>query len=157
MKNIKIITGCILFVAASACTEQITPTPYTYSQVFTGTNSKTWKLKFIEYALNGNVEETFNLPCATDDQYTFHAGSERAFQATTGSQKCSSDESDVINDTWSFNNATATLTMVLPFFTESALPFIVREAKKSKMEIEIFLDEAGTTSYRMHFEASTEN
>jgi len=157
MKNIKIIIGCVFLIAVSACTEQITPTPYVYSQVFSGVNSKTWKLKFLEYTQNGNVEETFNLPCALDDLYTFHAGSERAFQATTGSQKCASDESDVINDTWSFNNATATLTMVLPFFTESALPFIVREAKKNKMEVEIFLDQANTASYRMHFEASTEN
>lgn len=147
----------LMFLILGSCSEEITPTPYEYTKVFTGENSKTWKLKFIEYTLDGAVDETFNLSCASDDQYVFYAGSERAYQATTGTQKCSSDESNVINDTWSFNNASATLTMVLPFFTESALPFIVREAKKKKLEIEIFLDEENTSSYRMHFESTDEN
>ena len=103
------------------------------------------------------MDETFNVACATDDKYTFYANSERGYKATTGSKKCSTDESDVINDSWSFNNASATLTMVLPFFTESSLPFIVRAARKNKMELEIFLDEKNTSSYRIHFEATDED
>jgi hypothetical protein len=145
-----------LFILMSACTEQVTPTPYQYTKVFTGQNSKTWKLKFLEQTLDGKVEETFNLTCASDDEYVFYANSERAYKASTGFQKCAPDESIVINDTWSFNNASATLTMVLPFFTESSLPFIVREAKKNKMELEIFLDEKNTASYRIHFESTSE-
>ena len=157
MGKIIISAAGLIFFVFSSCTEEITPTPYEYTKVFTGEKSKTWKLKFLEYTLDGKVEETFNLSCASDDQYVFYAGSERAYKAITGSVKCSVDESDVINDTWSFNNASATLTMVLPFFREEGLPFIVREAKKKKLEIEIFLDEANTSSYRMHFEATEEN
>ncbi len=152
-----LLFASLTLLVFSSCTEEITPTPYEYTKVFTGENSKTWKLKFIEYTLDGAVEETFNLSCASDDQYIFYAGSERAYKAITGAKKCSSDESDVINDAWSFNNASATLTMVLPFFTESGLPFIVREAKKKKLEIEIFLDEENSSSYRIHFESTDEN
>ena len=140
-----------------SCSEEVLPTPYEYTKIFTGENSKTWKLKFLEQTFDGNVEETFNVACGSDDQYTFYANSERAYKVTTGAKKCDTDESDVIDDSWTFNNASATLTMILPFFTESSLPFIVREAKKNKLELEFFLDEKNTASYRIHLELSNEN
>lgn len=139
------------------CSEEVIPTPYEYTRIFTGENSKTWKLKFLEQTLDGDVEETFNVSCGSDDEYTFYANSERAYKVTTGTKKCDTGESDVIDDSWSFNNASATLTMILPFFTESSLPFIVREAKKNKLELEFFLDEENTSSYRIHLELSDEN
>ena len=157
MGKIHLAILSMLLLVVVSCTEEVTPTPYTYTTVFTGENSKTWKVKFLEQTLDGAVEETFNVACSNDDKYIFYANSERGYKATTGSKKCSSDESDVINDSWSFNNASATLTMVLPFFTESSLPFIVREARKNKMELEIFLDEKNTSSYRIHFEATNED
>ena len=157
MGKIHIALLSMLLLVVVSCTEEVTPTPYQYTTVFTGKNSKTWKVIFLEQTLDGAVEEKFNVACAIDDQYIFYANSERAYKATTGSKKCSSDESDVINDSWSFNNASATLTMVLPFFTESSLPFIVRVARKNKMELEIFLDEKNTSSYRIHFEATNED
>ncbi len=157
MGKIHLAILSMLLLVVVSCTEEVTPTPYKYTTVFTGENSKTWKVKFLEYTLDGKVDETFNVACATDDKYTFYANSERGYKATTGSKKCSTDESDVINDSWSFNNASATLTMVLPFFTESSLPFIVRAARKNKMELEIFLDEKNTSSYRIHFEATDED
>ena len=157
MDKIKITIISLLFLILGSCTEEILPTPYEYTKIFTGEKSKIWKLNFLEQTLDGKVEETFNVPCAIDDEYIFYANSERAYKATTGSKKCASDESDVIDDSWTFNNASATLTMVLPFFTESSLPFIVREAKKNKLELEIFLDEENTTSYRIHLELFKEN
>ena len=140
-----------------SCSEEVLPTPYEYTKIFTGENSKTWKLKFLEQTLNGDVEETFNVDCGSDDQYTFYANAERAYKVTTGTKKCDADEADVIDDSWSFNNASATLTMILPFFTDSSLPFIVREAKKNKLELEFFLDQENTSSYRIHLELSDEN
>ncbi|HOY49437.1 MAG TPA: hypothetical protein PLJ60_15615 [Chryseolinea sp.] len=150
----------ILFMVALnfSCSEELKPTPYTYTQIFTGENSKTWKLKFLEETLNGEIIETFTINCASDDKYTFYANPERSYEATTGSKKCSDGEANTITDSWSFNNASATLTMLLPFFTtEGSLPFIVKEAKKNKMELEIFFDEEGTESYRVHFEATDED
>lgn len=157
MGKIKILFASLLLLVLGSCTEEITPTPYEYTKVFTGENSKTWKLRFIEYTLDGAVEETFNETCTPDDRFTFYAGSERAYRTTTGSIKCYADESDVIHDTWSFNNASATLTMIIPYLSESSLPFIVREARKSKLELEIFFDEENSASYRIHFEATDED
>lgn len=145
----------LLFLGA--CSEDVLPTPYEYTKIFTGETSKTWKLKFLEQTLNGEVEETFNVSCGSDDSYTFYANAERAYKVTTGTKKCDTGEADVIDDAWSFNNSSATLTMILPFFRDSSLPFIVREAKKNKLELEIFLDQENTSSYRIHLEASNEN
>ena len=148
------LVGLLILVS---CSEEVIPTPYEYTKIFTGETSKTWKLKFLEQTLDGDVEETFNVSCGSDDQYVFYANSERAYKVTTGTKKCDVDESDVIDDSWSFNNASATLTMILPFFTTSSLPFIVREAKKNKLELEFFLDEENTKSYRIHLESVKEN
>ena len=156
MGKFQITIVSVLVLILGACTEAVTPIPYEYTKIFTGENSKTWQVIFLEQTLNGEVE-VFNVSCALDDEYVFYANSERIFKAVTGSEKCSTDESDVITDSWGFNNATATLTMVLPCFTESSLPFIVRDARKSKLELEFFLDEENTTSYRIHLESTKEN
>ncbi len=147
-----------LVVLNFSCSEEVKPTPYTYTQIFTGKNSKTWKLKFLEQTFNGDIVETFNISCASDDQYTFYANAEHSYKAATGSKKCSDGEANTLLDSWTFNNASATLTMLLPFFTtEGSLPFIVRGAKKNKMELEIFFNEEGSESYRIHFEATDED
>ena len=156
----KIRTLQIMLVALCfSCSEEIKPMPYTYTQNFTGATSKTWKLSFLEETLNGKVIGTFSVSCAADDQYTFYANSERLYEVKTGSLKCYQDpEPALISDTWTFNNATATLTMILPFFRQdTSLPFIVKEVRKNKMEVEIFLDEPNTRSYRVHFDALSEN
>jgi hypothetical protein len=164
MTKIQLFVISILFLVVGACTKEVTPTPYPYTKVFTGTHSKTWKLKFLEQTLNGVVEETFNVPCATDDQYVFYANFERAYKAKVGLNKCDSLELDIVDDAWSFDNASATLIMTLPFFNlifglkpDTNLPFIVREAKKNNMELEIFLDRKNTISWRLHFESTNEN
>ena len=47
--------------------------------------------------------------------------------------------------------------MLLPFFSATtAYPFIVREAENKTLELEIFLDEENTQSYRIHFESIAE-
>ena len=39
-----ILSYLLLALAAFSCSEAVEPEPYTYSQVFTGTTSKTWAL-----------------------------------------------------------------------------------------------------------------
>jgi hypothetical protein len=158
MKSIYAFIFSLVILVTFSCTEEIKPTPYTYTTIFTGENSKTWKLKFLEETLNGDVIETFNIACAADDKYIFYANTERLYEAVTGSQKCNTDEASVITNTWSFNNASATLAMLLPFFTtEGSIPFIVREVKSNKMELEYFFDDENTQSYRIHFDAIDED
>src|SRR5882672_7687833 len=109
-------------VAIVSCSEEVKPTPYTYTQVFTGVHSKTWKVKFLEQTLKGDIVDTFTVTCATDDQYRFYSGSERTLEITTGSKKCADGEADLITDSWGFNNSSATLTMILPFLADFQLP-----------------------------------
>lgn len=144
-----------------SCSEELNPTPYTFSEKFTGKNNKTWKVKFLEITVDGDVVRTIGISCAIDDQHIFYANSERAYQVYTGNRKCAAEgeepEPDLISDSWAFSNATATLTIVVPFLTPNfRLPFFVREVDDNEMELEFFLDEANTESYRLHFEAIDE-
>jgi hypothetical protein len=142
-----------------SCSEEIVPTPYTYTKVFTGENSKTWKIKFLEETLNGKVTDRFSVGCAVDDRYVFYASTEHKFEALTGAQKCSgTDEPNTIEDIWTFTNASATLTMVLPFFSpDFAVPLIVKDVDGDEMELEIFFNDDNSGSYRIHFEVVSEN
>ncbi len=145
-------------ITFSGCTEEVTPTPYTYTKFFTGENSKTWKLKILEETLDGKVIDRFTISCAADDRYIFFAETGHAFQAITGNNRCSTEEQGLIEDVWTFNNASATLTMVLPFFgVFSPLPFIVRDVDKNGMVLEIFLDQENTNSYRIHLDVVDED
>jgi hypothetical protein len=142
---------------ALSCTEDITPTPYTYTKLITGENSKTWKIKSYEYVVDGEVDDRFTVDCSSDDEYIFYA-KDRAYQVDTGSKRCDETEIDLITDTWAFANSTATLTIILPAFTsEFALPFFVRELDDDDMELEIFLDNENTESYRIQLDAIDED
>jgi hypothetical protein len=148
----------LISVIILSCSEELVPTPYTYTKVFTGENSKTWKIKFLEETLDGEVLNRFSLSCAADDKYTFYAKSEHTFEVLTGTLKCDSTEPALIRDVWTFTNASATLTMILPFFSvNSTIPLIVRTADDDEMVLEIFLDEENKGSYRIHFEVIDEN
>jgi hypothetical protein len=138
------------------CSEEFTPTPYTYSKIFTGKNNKTWQITLFEETLDGNVISKFMPSCLADDKFVFYANPEHSYQTMSGSRKCFEDEADVTSDVWTFSNATATLTMILPILTDTTLPFIVREADDDDLEIEIFFDTSNTASYRIHLEAIDE-
>lgn len=139
-----------------SCSEELNPTPYTYTKFFTGENNKTWKVTLFEETLNGEVIDKFMPSCLTDDKFIFYANSDHLFEATSGSRKCYTDEPGLTQNTWTFSNATATLTMVLPILSDNALPYIVREVDEDDMEVEIFFDETNSTSYRIQFEAIDE-
>ena len=72
-------------IAAVGCSEEFTPTPYTYSKVFTGQNNKTWKITLFEETLNEVIIDKFMPGCITDDRYVFYANTEHSFQAISGS------------------------------------------------------------------------
>jgi hypothetical protein len=157
-KIINLFSAFVLLVSALSCSEELVPTPYTYTKVFTGEKSKTWKIKFLEETFEGKVIDRFPLSCAADDKYTFYAKNEHTFEVLTGTLKCDSTEPALIKDVWTFTNASATLTMILPFFSvNSAIPLIVRTADDDEMVLEIFLDEENKGSYRIHFEVIDEN
>ena len=156
MRYLRYFIVSICLIVAVGCSEEFTPTPYTYSKIFTGENNKTWKIKLFEQTLDGKVVDRFLPSCLTDDRYVFYANTEHSSQAISGTRKCFDEEADVTTSNWSFNNANATLIMVLPLFGDDPLPLILREADEDDMEGELFFDEAATESYRIHFEATDE-
>jgi hypothetical protein len=154
--------SAILVVATfsgTSCSEEVAPTPYTYSQIFSGKNSKTWVFKSIVLWREGKSEIAYTLPsCMRDDRYIFYANNEKLYEVTNGPTKCSPDEPEVIySDSWSFINAGATLTIAIPFLADQSLPFTVREISSKNMLLEIFINFELTESYRIGFESIAEN
>lgn len=140
----------------TACHETLEPTPYLYTRNFTGEISKTWAITYVEYTENGEVIDRFPIECAEDDDYIFYATTDRLYEVEANALKCSDEEPDTMTDTWSFNNATATLTIILPILSSQRLPFIVRKVDKDDLTLEIFLDQEGIESYRIYFELTDE-
>jgi hypothetical protein len=147
---------CVQVAALISCREDFDPTPYTYTQLLTGKISRTWELSIIEETLDGKMVDRFELDCANDDEYIFNSTSDRLYEVKTGSNKCSNGEPALITDTWSFNNATATLVVILPFLSSNQLPFIVRKLDNDDLTLEIFFDESGTASYKIYFKLKDE-
>jgi hypothetical protein len=104
----------------------------------------------------GKGTQSFGLPeCLSDDIYFFYAGVEKSFEVSNGSTKCSADEPDImVSDTWEFSNANATMNIILPLFGDVKLPYFVRDVDENELELEIFLDEENTSSYRINFRAT---
>jgi hypothetical protein len=154
MKNFisLLLPVCML---AFSCTEEVTPTPYVYTKVLTGETSKAWTIRSISMKEEGKGDVTFSLDdCIKDDHYIFYAGSDRKYELTDGSNKCNASDPDlIISDSWSFVNATASLTIIFPLLSDNPLPYILREAEDDKMTIEIFFDE-DKASYRIAFRST---
>jgi len=146
----------LLMMVALSCKEEVKPTPYTYTKIFTGENSRTWKVKYLEETLNGSVVARFTDNCFTDDRYTLYANPERLYIADSGSRICDDEEAGIASS-WGFTNATATLSIAIPFLSSNTLPFFVRDVDDNDMELEIFFDEAGTASYRIFLEMTDED
>ncbi|MBL0745264.1 hypothetical protein [Chryseolinea lacunae] len=161
-----ILQSLALLLLASACNEELKPKPYTYTQVFTGESSRSWKLTRLTIKEDGKGDVNFNEAdlrqalgaCAADDLYTFHADPQKTFEVLEGATTCKPGDPQVyLTDTWSFSNANATLSFVFPVLADVRLPYFVRNVDDSQMEIEIFLDENNTSSYRMVFKATNSN
>lgn len=145
-----------------SCSEETSPTPYTYTQLFTGKTSKTWAIDHVIQRKDGADDQTFTLAsCEKDDRYTFYANAERLYEVSNGSLKCPADTPEpdmLVSYNWSFSNANANLTMVIPhFFGNYVIPFIVTKATASEMILEVFADEKNTISYVFYFKSVSEN
>jgi hypothetical protein len=144
---------------AISCTEEIKPTKYSYSQLLTGKNNKTWKLNKIALRKAGEEDDTFSRnDCESDDRYIFYANEEKLFEVRNGDQRCDADEESLLlSYQWAFSNANANITMVMPHvFGYFLIPFIVKNIDASDMELELFLDEEATVSYVFFFKRTDE-
>lgn len=144
----------MVLLVGIGCTEKNEPIPYTYTQIFTGKVSKTWKLDRIKLREPGQPDATLSLAtCSRDDLYTFYANEGKEFKVENGTSACAPDEDDeLLTYFWEFNQGSASLSMVLPnVFGYFFIPFTVKEARESKLELELFLDEGGTVSYVLEF------
>jgi len=155
-QKVTILILCTGLWMAFSCSEELKPTPYAYTKLFTGENNKTWRIKLFEETLRDTVIARSLPSCLTDDSFVFYSNTEHLYETTSGSRKCFEDEAGQTTSSWSFSNSTATLTIVIPFLSDNALPFFVREADEDDMTIEIFFDEESTESYRLHFSAIDE-
>ena len=138
-----------------SCSETLEPKPNEFAKIFSSETSKTWLIRSIQLREEGKSTQTFGLPpCLGDDEYIFYANLEKTFEVSNGSSKCNADEPDVlVSDSWEFSNANATMKIILPLFSDNKLPFFVRSVDDKEMELEIFLDEKNTSSYRINFKA----
>jgi hypothetical protein len=142
-----------------SCSEKLDPQPNDYSKMFTSDVRKGWQIRSIRLLEEGKGTQSFGLPvCLADDIYFFYAGVEKGFEVSNGKTKCSADEPDtIVFDTWEFSNANATMNIILPLFADFKLPYFVRDVDETEMELEIFLDDENTSSYRITFKAIDED
>jgi hypothetical protein len=156
MKLTRYITIAGIFSLLLSCSEPLKVVPITYSQIFSGKTKKTWTIRSIQSIENGKGTQTFSLDaCVYDDQYVFYNDFGKTFQVLGGSNKCNDSDADVLVDNnWSFVNATATLTMIVPILSDQPLPFTVKEVDATKMTVDIYIDDAKTSAYRFNFKTS---
>jgi hypothetical protein len=143
-----------------SCSEEVKPTPLTYTKVFTGQTSKTWSIDKVLVRKIGQDDQPVTLStCERDDRYIFYANDERLFEVDNGRLSCDATEKQtLVSYTWSFSNSNASLQMVVPhFFGNYIIPFIVTKATSSDMVLEVFADEKNTISYVFYFKLVNEN
>jgi hypothetical protein len=160
MKKLFSVVISIIVLALGSCSEEIKPVPYNYTKVFTGENNKIWKVEKLVLREAGKQDSQLSLSnCEKDDEYKFYNNIERLFEVTNGTFKCTGESEDLlVSYEWTFTNSSATLTMVLPhIFGNFIIPFTVKKASKSSMELEVFLDEEATISYVLFFKVVDEN
>ena len=156
-----LVVAAGLLLGAAGCSEEVKPTPVTYSQLLTGTESKSWRLTNIRIIDAGedsgpiNVQRDFN-PCVADDLYTFYANDTKTFEVREGASKCDAADPDVyVENNWSLVNATATLSFVMPLLTtEFALPFTVKNLTENTLTVEYYFEDLDL-SYRFVFATQT--
>jgi hypothetical protein len=158
---IKKLTIIVFIFGVISCSEDIKPTVYNYSQVFTGKTKKTWVIDRLVQRQDGKSDQNLSLDaCGKDDQYIFYANDEKLYEVNNANSVCGGDDSDpiLVSYTWSFNNANASLTMVMPHvFGNFLIPFTVLKATKDEMDLEVFLDQQNTVSYVVILKSSGEN
>jgi hypothetical protein len=148
------ILVCLSLLLAG-CSEEIEPKPLTYTQLLSGTTSKTWKLTGWQIVESGKDPQNFNINdpsdpdvCLYDDLYVFYADEGRTFELQQGADKCIEGPDTYFTDTWSLVNATATLNFGIPFFGVG--PYTIRRLTEKSMSVEYYFKEYNF-SYRFIF------
>lgn len=144
----------LILALQSSCSEEREVKPLTYTKIFTGETEKTWAVEAVYVKKTGQADREISLaPCEQDDLYTFKADEERSFIIRNGGLFCDEGEGDIyVEYTWSFVNAGAVLNIPVPrIFGNFVVPFIVMEATKSRLVLEIFADAENTISYQVVF------
>jgi hypothetical protein len=140
-----------------SCTEPVDVIPFTFPEKFTGEVRKAWAIRSIQFLQNGKGTQTFSLePCVMDDLYVFYNNPERTYQVTTGATICDGQVAPgrIADSNWSFVNATATLTILMPLLADEPLPFILNEVDDAKMVIDIYFAD-NQSNYRFNFKPVT--
>lgn len=126
------------------CTEEVKPTPPTYSQLLAGKESKSWRLASYQVFDDGTGSGTtnardFSAPCIVDDVYVFYANDVKAMEAREGASKCSPADPDVfLEDTWAIVNATATLEFNFAGFIPQKLNYKIRNLTETSLTVEFY-------------------
>lgn len=147
-----------LAIGLSGCSEKNEPKPLTYTQLLSGTTSKTWKLTGLQIVEEGKEPQSLNINdpsdfdyCTYDDLYTFHADKERTFELKQNTIQCNADAPDLyFTDSWSIVNANATITFGIPIFGYGA--YTIRRLTDKSMTLDYYLQEYNF-SYRIVFTA----
>ncbi|UFH56089.1 hypothetical protein [Spirosoma sp. KNUC1025] len=144
----------------SGCSEKIEPKPYTYSQLLTGTEKKTWRMVSVVILDDGNssgvipVSQLNSPTCITDDLLTFYADAEHKFEASEGATKCNASDPDVyVTDTWNVVNANATAEFYIPLLN-GKYPWIIKNLTETVLTVEYYFGDIDA-SYRFTFNAVT--
>lgn len=151
MKN-----GIILLVVftslLSGCTEPLDVKPYTFTQMFTGEIRKGWSIQSLQLIEDGKSTKTFGLSdCIEDDIYIFYANAEHYYEITEGSSVCTEGDSYIIlQDAWSFSQATSTLSIGFPLLSDGRIPFVVHEVSTSRLSLDAFFND-DKSRYRINF------
>jgi|GEM_PF-1056340 len=155
------IFGFLLIIASSlSCSEEVEPKPYTYTQIFTGEESKTWKVTDVVITREGQDPRDylqFWNSCERDDRYTFFNNVERKFQITNGVRACDEEEDLLVDYNWSFVNSSALLNIPFPrVFGNFVIPFTVGSVTEDNLTLFIYLDNENQVSMEVKMEAINE-
>jgi hypothetical protein len=154
---VKFFICCILLLAFSCSEDPEVSLPTSY-KLITGNTKKSWKITTLEWTGDGKKGVTYSLPgCLKDDLYIFYNNSSRLYEVTNGSLKCDpTDQDKIVSDEWSFVNATATLNIIQPLFSDSSLPFYVKKLTAKEMVLEIYTDQDNKYSYKITMQSVSE-
>jgi len=155
--RLQIVTACLILLMG-ACSEDPKPIPTEFSKVITGNTKKTWKMTAIQWTGDGKDPINYSLSsCFKDDLYTFYANEERLYEVDNSPTKCGDDEpAQLVSDSWSFINATATLNIIFPLLSDNVLPFYLKKVTSKEMTLEIYLDQDNIYSYKITMQSVSE-
>jgi hypothetical protein len=141
----------------TGCSEKFEPKPLTYSQLVSGTTSKSWKLTSYAIVEEGKPPLNFSLTdpedpdyCLYDELYTFYADEGRTFEISQGDDKCIEGPDIYYTGSWSVVNANATLNFGTPLFGIGG--YTIKRLTDRSMTVELFVNQYNF-AYRLVFTA----